>query len=352
MESVQAIALRLSDVSTETADYRDILWVYTNPADPTGSRLEVVDGQVQVPALTTTLYVAVQTVADEPRILEGAEDLQLAASFVDPSLRYANRESGAERSGASQQDTATILDNGRGKVYGPDGRDTGALPDDDTPPAPLPKAIDPAPTPAAEPAPVAEQPRAPLPLFNSALQPASQRQGPDLNSQPIGDILTSNSGFRIVVNEAASPGLNLYRGITDQFVQENSPGAKVNLPADAFVHSDENAVVKLEAKQADNSSLPSWVRFDAATGSFEVTPPATFRGKLDLKVIARDDKGNEATALFRLFVGEPTEPVETKPQSRQGLSEKLRLAAKRAPMAAPEVVLQRVSAPVPAPVAG
>ncbi|MFM6997474.1 MAG: hypothetical protein ACKOXL_10380, partial [Limnohabitans sp.] len=78
----------------------------------------------------------------------------------------------------------------------------------------------------------------------------------------------------------------------------------------------------------------------------------TFRGKLDLKVIARDDKGNEATALFRLFVGEPTEPVETKPQSRQGLSEKLRLAAKRAPMAAPEVVLQRVSAPVPAPVAG
>jgi hypothetical protein len=272
---------------------------------------------------------------------------------VAPALRYANRVSGAERTGASASDVSVIVDDGTGKVYGPNGVDTGETPDDDTPtPPPPPKAADPAPAPNAEPAPVAEQPRAPLPLFNSALQPASQRQGPDLNSQPIGDILTSNSGFRIVVNEAASPGLNLYRGITDQFVQENSPGAKVNLPADAFVHSDENAVVKLEAKQADNSSLPSWVRFDAATGSFEVTPPATFRGKLDLKVIARDDKGNEATALFRLFVGEPTEPVETKPQSRQGLSEKLRLAAKRAPMAAPEVVLQRVSAPVPAPVAG
>ena len=67
--------------------------------------------------------------------------------------------------------------------------------------------------------------------------------------------------------------------------------------------------------------------FDPATGSFEVNPPKDFKGKLDLKVVALDDDGREATALFQLFVGD--KPAEQKPQSRNSLTEKLRLAGQR-----------------------
>jgi len=108
------------------------------------------------------------------------------------------------------------------------------------------------------------------------------------------------------------------------------------MPADAFVHSKQDAVVKLEAKLADDAKLPAWVRFDPQTGSFEVDAPKNFKGKLDLKVIARDDDGREATVMFRIFVGEEPakdQPANDKPagklSSRNSLSEKLRLAAQR-----------------------
>jgi hypothetical protein len=72
------------------------------------------------------------------------------------------------------------------------------------------------------------------------------------------------------------------------------------------------------------------VRFDPATGSFEVNPPKDFKGKLDLKVIAMDDDSREAVALFQLFVGD--KPAEQKPQSRNSLTEKLRLAGQQRPI--------------------
>jgi hypothetical protein len=110
------------------------------------------------------------------------------------------------------------------------------------------------------------------------------------------------------------------------------------MPYDAFVHSKSDAVIQLNASQASGAALPAWVRFDARTGSFDVDPNASggFKGKIDVKVIARDNEGREATVLFRLFVGEkpaeeapaPPPPAE-RPQGRSSLSEKLRLAAKR-----------------------
>ena len=68
------------------------------------------------------------------------------------------------------------------------------------------------------------------------------------------------------------------------------------------------------------------MQFDPASGTFEGTPPAGFKGKLDLKVIARDDDGREAVAMFRMFIGEET---QNQPQSRSSFSEKLRMAGKR-----------------------
>jgi hypothetical protein len=85
-------------------------------------------------------------------------------------------------------------------------------------------------------------------------------------------------------------------------------------------------VIKLQAKQADDSNLPNWVQFDPSTGVFEVTPPKGFKGKLDLKVIARDDDGREAVAIFQMFIGEQT---TDRPQSRDSFTDKLRMAGNR-----------------------
>lgn len=142
----------------------------------------------------------------------------------------------------------------------------------------------------------------------------------------LGDAVTSGSGYQIPVSESAAPGLSLYQGITDQFVQTTGAVTKVSLPFDAFIHSNKDAVIKLEAKRADDSKLPDWVQFDPSTGVFEVTPPKGFKGKLDLKVLARDDDGREAVAIFQMFIGEQT---DTRPQSRDSFSEKLRIAGKR-----------------------
>jgi len=118
------------------------------------------------------------------------------------------------------------------------------------------------------------------------------------------------------------------KGITDQFVEQGTTSGKFAVPYDAFMHSKQDAIIKLQAKLADDSPLPKWVVFDPQAGTFEVKPPANFKGKIELKVMARDDDGREATSIFRMFVGEEPAP-EQKPQSRSSLSEKIRLAAKR-----------------------
>ncbi len=171
--------------------------------------------------------------------------------------------------------------------------------------------------------------------FASALQPLA-RTPVQAESVPVpqGDAVTSGSGYQIPVNSSAPPGLTVNRGVTDQVVESTGTATKVSMPFDAFMHSNKDAVIKLEAKQADNAPLPPWVQFDPATGVFEVSPPPGFKGKLDLKVMARDDDGREATAIFQMFIGEPPRaqpqsPAETRPQSRESFSEKLRLAGKR-----------------------
>lgn len=156
----------------------------------------------------------------------------------------------------------------------------------------------------------------------------------------MGDVLTSGSGYQIPVNESAPQGLTINRGVTDQFIQSTDATTKVSLPFDAFIHSNKDAVIKLESKQADDTPLPKWVKFDPATGVFEVTPPASFKGKLDLKVMARDDDGREAVVIFQMFVGKQT---QDRPQSRESFSEKLRMAGKR------PITLVRVADTMPQP---
>ncbi len=272
-----------------------------------------------------SFFVRANIISEADSDFEGSETFALKASY-------------SNNPGKSAAADATIVDDGTGAKYdgtlasGPaPASNTDQLDDDQpkpiirpNPPAPQPPVNVKPPEPPAAPPPALPKP------FNSAVQVLEQKLAPPsaLPTTTIGEVLTSNSGFPIVAIENAPPGLTLNRGITDQYVEPGTAAGKVSVPYDAFMHSKQDAVVKLQAKQGDDAPLPPWVKFDPQAGSFDVTPPPGFKGKVELKVIARDEEGREATSIFRLFVGEEA-PAPQKPQSRNSLSEKIRLAAKR-----------------------
>ncbi len=271
-----------------------------------------------------SFFVRVNIASEADSDYEGAETFSLKANYSNNTSKSAAADS-------------SIIDDGTGTRY--DGSLTSSMPAsstqglDDDRPRPIVRPV-PSPAPAA-PVVVAPEPAAPLPValpktFNSAVQPLANKLAPppELPTTNIGDILTSNSGFPIIAIDNAPPGLTINKGITDQFVEQGASNGKFSVPYDAFVHSKQDAVISLQAKQGDDAPLPAWVRFDPQAGTFEVNPPANFKGKVELKVVARDDDGREATSIFRLFIGDETTD-QSRPQSRNSLSEKIRLAAKR-----------------------
>lgn len=146
----------------------------------------------------------------------------------------------------------------------------------------------------------------------------------DRTSAPIDAVLTSTSGFQVVVNEAPTPNLSVFRGITDQFIESNQP-TRLALPPDTFAHTKADATVTVVAKLANGQDLPTWVEFDARSGTFQMSPPSGLNDDIQIKVTASDSEGREATVIFKLTVGEG----KSKIQGRNGLSEQIKLAAQR-----------------------
>ena len=84
-----------------------------------------------------------------------------------------------------------------------------------------------------------------------------------------------------------------------------------HVPNQAFGHTDPAAIVQLEALLVDGNPLPEWVEFDPTSGVFGGRPPKD-AVDLEIKVIARDNEGREATTTFRLRIeGAEAQAVET-----------------------------------------
>ncbi|OYO30848.1 Ig-like domain-containing protein, partial [Janthinobacterium sp. PC23-8] len=139
-------------------------------------------------------------------------------------------------------------------------------------------------------------------------------------SAAMSDLYTDNNGFRTVVAKAENPALMLFQGVPDQYA-ESGRALVMTIPSDAFVHTQSDAVVRLAATMQDGRPLPSWVQFDAQTGKFTGEVPTGLVGELRIKLTARDIKGHEATALFRINVGQAKNAM-----GKSGLSEQLRQA--------------------------
>lgn len=118
---------------------------------------------------------------------------------------------------------------------------------------------------------------------------------------------------------------------------------RVALPLDAFAHTRSDAVVTLNAVRVNGQPLPQWLNFDSRSGTLTGQPPGDFKGTMVVKIIARDEKGQEATITIRIN-GQPekTGAAETgkiiklgqhlrdKPGGKIAFTQQLKLAARNA----------------------
>lgn len=118
-----------------------------------------------------------------------------------------------------------------------------------------------------------------------------------------GEIYTRPSGFRTMVKPDPEPTLKLFNGVDDQVVKLGQ-AMNLQIPADTFVHTQINETIRLQATQANGTPLPAWLRFDGKNGTLVGEPPAGWNRDIAVKITARDSKGREATATFRIKVGE------------------------------------------------
>ncbi len=85
--------------------------------------------------------------------------------------------------------------------------------------------------------------------------------------------------------EAPSPPI-VANPIADQTIDEDTAWS-FTVPSNAFSDVEVDALT-FTATLGDDSALPSWLSFDAGTGTFSGTPPQEFHGVIDIKVTAND----------------------------------------------------------------
>jgi AAA family ATP:ADP antiporter len=69
---------------------------------------------------------------------------------------------------------------------------------------------------------------------------------------------------------------------------------------DAFVDPDEGDALRYLAFTGERAVLPSWIRFDPLRRQFSFKPPAGLQTSVQIRVVARDSSGLEASSSFCL----------------------------------------------------
>lgn len=101
------------------------------------------------------------------------------------------------------------------------------------------------------------------------------------------------------------------RGVDRLFVFQGIPSAaaqpgqnlEFNVPREAFGHTNQKAIVQLDAMRTNGAPLPEWLDFDPVSGKFSGKPPRGGEAVLEIKVVARDNEGREVATTFTIRVG-------------------------------------------------
>jgi hypothetical protein len=98
------------------------------------------------------------------------------------------------------------------------------------------------------------------------------------------------------------------------------PGT-ANVSADVFYGSAPRQTLRFEARSISGGPLPPWLLFDPGLLNFSGTPPETFEGTVDVRVIATDRYGRQATADVHIIVTREPANIGTMLLQTQGSNE-------------------------------
>jgi Ca2+-binding RTX toxin-like protein len=93
----------------------------------------------------------------------------------------------------------------------------------------------------------------------------------------------------------------LVTDLVDQVVNANAI-LNFTLPVGAFADADAGDVLSYAATLANGSVLPSWLSFNSATKTFTGQPTFGNSGLIDIKVLASDSSGAQASDNFTILV--------------------------------------------------
>jgi hypothetical protein len=96
-----------------------------------------------------------------------------------------------------------------------------------------------------------------------------------------------------------------------------APGQSLSLviPKDTFIAANGGQVTvkAVMVSGKTEQTLPAWLKFDPVTGTFSGTPPEGAPEVLEIRIIATDSKGNEASATFKVNNIKPAGDGKDKP---------------------------------------
>ena len=119
-----------------------------------------------------------------------------------------------------------------------------------------------------------------------------------LNRQGNGDLSTS-----AIFRQTSQANVELFlAGSVGNHTVLPEQQASFQVPKNIFRHTNPNERLVFQAVRPDGSPLPNWLQFDAQNLSFRGVPPAQARGALDIVIVAKDSRGNQAAAQFRILV--------------------------------------------------
>ncbi|MBR8655000.1 hypothetical protein KDH83_16985, partial [Achromobacter sp. Marseille-Q0513] len=129
---------------------------------------------------------------------------------------------------------------------------------------------------------------------------------------------------RIGASDAPGQELVVLRGL-DTLALEPGAALDLRIPSSVFGHTRADARIQLSLTLEDGRPLPAWIRFDPRSGRLQAEPPRGFAGEIALRLTARDDRGNEASTVFKLSAGRHAAERQA-PAGRSGLAEQMQRA--------------------------
>ncbi|GAA0682052.1 hypothetical protein GCM10009104_03560 [Marinobacterium maritimum] len=97
-----------------------------------------------------------------------------------------------------------------------------------------------------------------------------------------------------------------------------------SIPSDTFGHTEPGAEITLSAVLSDGRPIPDWLVFDPEKGEFRGVAPKGFDGTLIIRVIARDQNGDQVETMVTIQVrSEQAETAEVIHEGKGGLMQQL-----------------------------